>query len=1812
MAHRIRKLLAIVQILLQLCPPSFLLYLAPTFNASAEEKITSDTSLQNNKNNQGNTENGVAQAAVQAGTLLSGDDTSGALGNALTSAATGAASAEVQQWLNKFGTARVNISTDEHFTLNDSELDVLLPLYNQKENILFTQLGGRRHDDRNIINTGLGYRHFSGIWMWGTNVFYDRQVSGNQHERLGVGAELGWDYIKLSANGYFRLSDWMSSNRYTDYDERVANGFDIRATGYLPSYPQLGANVIYEQYYGDSVGLFGDDKDDRQKNPHAVTFGLNYTPVPLVTFGVNQKLGKGGENDTQLNLALNWTPGVPLRDQLDPSMISQRRSLLGSRLDLVDRNNNIVLEYRKQDIISLSLPPQLEGEEQSKQNVTAKVKTKYGLDHIEWQAASFLNDGGKIAVGSSPEQFVLTLPAWQSSGTNSYTLRATAWDKKGNASNNSEMKVNVSGIDVNTLQSTTTVSPTKIPADGATTATVRVSLQTSSGESAAGLASRLSATLTTSASSPAQATNTVTEKSTTITRFNETSPGQYTATITAGTTPDTLTIQPLIDSTIKLASAKLIEEAAIAIPQLTGLDTFSTSTIANGGTPITLTAHVTDQYGNALKDAVIDWSADNAQAHLSAAQSSTDANGTAQIQVTSAEVINTVVTAKLAEGNSLSTPTLSFTADTATAKVASIASEKTQVVANNTDKSTVTAQVTDNYSHPLAGVTVKWTVEKTDDTKVGNKTSVTDSQGMATIDLKSAKTGTITVTAEVNGNSSQETDPITFVADSSTERVTSVKLSKSQALANGSDAIIYEATVSDAAGNAIQNATVTWSSDNTDVILSDTQTSSDINGKSQIQVTSHKAGNVVVTAQTSASTGYQSDKATFTADAGSASISDLVSDRESALANGSDGITLSATVKDTNGNPVANADVNWSVSPATGSLSANSSKTDSTGVAKITLTSAEVATYGVTAEINGSTDKASLTFIADTSTAHLTSLTAEPTTSVLADGTSAINLTATVVDQFGHPVKNEQINWSADNAKAQLSSTQSITDAQGQAKIKVTSADVMTTVVTAQHNQAEALHTDSLSFTADTTSAVVHTIDANKYQVIANNIDTSTATAQVVDRYSHPLSGVTVNWQVTKADGTSAGTATSVTDNQGTATFTLKSAKTGSVTVSAGVNGASDVKKTNTITFVADSSSERVSLVKPSKNQATANGRDEVIYEAIVTDAQNNPVANATVDWSADNTDAKLSVNQTTSDANGKSQISVTSLKASEVVITAQTSASTAMPADSVHFVADASTAKIDSVVSNKPTALANGTDAMTISATVTDINGNPLADADVSWEVTPATGVLSAQSSRTTAEGVAQVQLTSTEVASLSVKASINGTQGAASNLNFTADSTTAHVALLEADKTLDIVADKDTVALTATVLDSNQHPVSGVTVNWSSSETNSSFSVNSSVTDAQGKATATFSSLKAGSIVVTAATTGGTGQTQTLQVTGNTATAQVTGITPDKTQEVANGTSMITWTAAVVDANDNVLKNVTINWAANRDDVTLTPTSSVSDDNGHATTQSVSLKSGKVTLTATPANHTAGQKTDGEAVFIGDTQTAHVAKLTPNETRVMTNGVGATYTATVNDANDNPVTGVTVTWTANINTLSADSSTTNSAGEAKMTLKGGTKGLATVTATANGSTLKDQSVTFADIVQYDWNITGTTSTYKGDTITGYPAVGFIVTGDTQVQGSNTLIWDSTAYGSSTLIMPMQDDAGATHNVIFTGQRDNECGAHALNNAVACSTGNNYPKLVYKSADNPDLPAGHYTAHITFDGQEWHNKARLLAYDINTSLTVE
>lgn len=72
-----------------------------------------------------NVEKNVASFAANAGTFLSSQPDSDATRNFITGMATAKANQEIQEWLGKYGTARVKLNVDKDFSLKDSSLEML-------------------------------------------------------------------------------------------------------------------------------------------------------------------------------------------------------------------------------------------------------------------------------------------------------------------------------------------------------------------------------------------------------------------------------------------------------------------------------------------------------------------------------------------------------------------------------------------------------------------------------------------------------------------------------------------------------------------------------------------------------------------------------------------------------------------------------------------------------------------------------------------------------------------------------------------------------------------------------------------------------------------------------------------------------------------------------------------------------------------------------------------------------------------------------------------------------------------------------------------------------------------------------------------------------------------------------------------------------------------------------------------------------------------------------------------------------------------------------------------------------------------------------------------------------------------------------------------------------------------------------------------------------------------------------------------------------------------------------------------------------
>ncbi|MBI6549173.1 inverse autotransporter beta domain-containing protein [Xenorhabdus lircayensis] len=440
------------------------------------------------------TERWLANAASRAAGVLKSGNMVDSVKNQLHGMALSEANQAVRNWLQRYGTIKLQANVDNRGRLDGSQFDMLLPLYDTEKQMAFTQFGLRRIDSRTTANLGLGQRHFFDTSMFGYNAFLDHDIT-RDHTRFGIGAEYARDFMKFGANGYFRVSGWKEGKKLKDYEERPANGFDLRAEGYVPIYPELGGKLVYEQYFGDEVGLLSEER--RQKNPSVFTVGANYTPIPLVTLGIDRKQSAQGHGETQFNFGLNYELGTPWSKQIDPDAVAFKRSLQGGRYDLVERNNQIVLEYRKKELVHLMMGDRIKGHGGEVIPLNVSVSAKHGLKEIVWDTANLVAGGGKLEKldeqsvhGETRSLFksavvlpvrggthyVLTLPPYHNKGNNAYALSGVAYDNQGNASERAETQIQVIPLSIDLKGSGFEPPRTSMVADGKIQTVIRLKL----------------------------------------------------------------------------------------------------------------------------------------------------------------------------------------------------------------------------------------------------------------------------------------------------------------------------------------------------------------------------------------------------------------------------------------------------------------------------------------------------------------------------------------------------------------------------------------------------------------------------------------------------------------------------------------------------------------------------------------------------------------------------------------------------------------------------------------------------------------------------------------------------------------------------------------------------------------------------------------------------------------------------------------------------------------------------------------------------------------------------------------------------------------------------------------------------------------------------------------------------------------------------------------------------------------------------------------------------------------------------------------
>ncbi|SFU20883.1 adhesin/invasin, partial [Kosakonia arachidis] len=415
----------------------------------------------------GTAETRLAEHARTAGNLLGSADTGGAAAGLARSAVASAANEKLEGWFGQYGTVKAALNLDQNNTLNNSSLDWLLPVYEAENSLWFMQAGVRNGDKRNTLNLGAGARWLPGTasWLYGVNLFLDKDFTGN-NLRTGVGTEARTDYLHFSGNLYHRLSGWRDSRDMTGFDERPANGFDVRMKGWLPTYPQIGTELRYEKYQGGNVTLSGGGRG--YNAPYALTAGVNWTPFPLLSVGLEQRAGKAGLNDTNANLQLTWRPSDSLSSQLSADSLTGLRQLNNGRYDLVDRSHSIIREHRRQPTITLALNPEnITAHEKENKTIMVTTKGRHSLSKVNWTADSLIGAGGSL-VAEDKYRYTLTLPSYNNDAgdeANRYTLTAVAEDSRGNLSLAETLTVTVLQQET-AAETILQVSERSAPADG--------------------------------------------------------------------------------------------------------------------------------------------------------------------------------------------------------------------------------------------------------------------------------------------------------------------------------------------------------------------------------------------------------------------------------------------------------------------------------------------------------------------------------------------------------------------------------------------------------------------------------------------------------------------------------------------------------------------------------------------------------------------------------------------------------------------------------------------------------------------------------------------------------------------------------------------------------------------------------------------------------------------------------------------------------------------------------------------------------------------------------------------------------------------------------------------------------------------------------------------------------------------------------------------------------------------------------------------------------------------------------------------------
>ena len=468
-------------------------------------------------------------------------------------------------------------------------------------------------------------------------------------------------------------------------------------------------------------------------------------------------------------------------------------------------------------------------------------------------------------------------------------------------------------------------------------------------------------------------------------------------------------------------------------------------------------------------------------------------------------------------------------------------------------------------------VTYSWSMVDSPSGSTANLTNTTTATPSLTGYNKSGSyTVRLTVTDE---GSLTDTDDVIFTASIGSVSASTSLLSVDTTDTTVGSAFTVSVTPKDANSNLLGTSeTVVISS-----TLGDASgtVSSDATGTYTLTFTSTVSGTATVTSSVNGTTINASDTVIYSPGTLSTSLSTLTA--TPAQANSSDTITVSVTPKDQYGNNLVSGQT-VVIIPSSGSMNADATETSGAYTQTYTMGGADVS---FSATVGGQTINASdsVTYSSSAPSAEQSTVVADSTDNLTADGSDSTIVTVTVNDSSGNPLSSQTVTLayvSGTGGRDLINNSTDTTDASGTANFTVRSTLSGTKTLSASvgtNGESVTLGSVNITFVAGTATTVIIS-SGNSQSAVVGNALSSPLVASVTDAFANVVSGAVVDFAVISVDSTGTlSDASDTTSSNGDASTTLTlSTTSGTVQVSATLSGG-NASETFTVTASADTES---------------------------------------------------------------------------------------------------------------------------------------------------------------------------------------------------------------------------------------------------------------------------------------------------------------------------------------------------------------------------------------------------------------------------------------------------------------------------------------------------------------------------------------------------------------------------------------------------------------------------------------------------------------